>query len=174
MYRVLATEARFLTGGFIALLLVGLLGGNWLISAILVLTGYIMWLCYRLQKLESWLARGTKTGEVYDDNGFLGIIIRRLYQQKKSYKERKRRTKDILHRLNQSISALPDATVLLNRNLEIEWCNEPARYLLNIHARFDRGQRIANLLRHPRFMQYLNAPQGKDVRHIGLRDQPEL
>lgn len=140
---------------------------DWMLSALLALVGYIGWLYYRLIRLEQWLSRGTKASEVFDDNGFLGIIVRHLYRQKKHNNERKRRTKDILGRLNRNIAALPDATVLLNQYREIEWCNEPAQYLLGIHGRNDLGRRITNLIRHPEFLSYLDDPEARQ--HIEVR-----
>ncbi|MDH3536175.1 MAG: ATP-binding protein, partial [Gammaproteobacteria bacterium] len=77
------------------------------------------------------------------------------YQQKKVYNRRKRRTKRILRRLNQNIAALPDATVLLNSEFQIEWCNEPARYLLNLRSPQDIGFKINSLIRDPAFLVYL-------------------
>ncbi len=138
-----------------------------MLSALLSLVGYISWLYYRLMRLEQWLSRGTKASEVFDDNGFIGIIVRHLYRQKKHSNERKKRTKDILGRLNRNIAALPDATVLLNQYRQIEWCNEPAQYLLGIHGRNDLGQRITNLIRHPEFSNYLDAPEARQ--HIEVR-----
>jgi two-component system phosphate regulon sensor histidine kinase PhoR len=140
---------------------------DWMLSALLLLVGYIVWLYYRLMRLETWLSRGTKASEVFDDNGFIGIIVRHLYRQKKLSNERKKRTKDILGRLNRNIAALPDATVLLNQYREIEWSNEPAQYLLGIHGKFDRGIRITNLIRHPEFLNYLNAPEARQ--HIEVQ-----
>jgi len=142
------------------------LTGNWMLSAVLTMVGYISWLYYRLIRLEQWLSRGTKVSEVFNDNGFIGNIVRHLYRQKKHSNERKKRTKDILSRLNRNIAALPDATVLLNQYREIEWCNEPAQYLLAIHGRNDLGQRITNLIRHPEFSFYLNAPEARQPLEI--------
>ena len=155
MSRIWSSELPALLVALVALLAIGLLGGNWLLASLLTLGGYIGWLYGRLLKLERWVARGTKASEVYDDDGFLGYIIRELYKQKKSANRRKKKTKEILRRLNRNIAALPDATVLLNDDLEIEWCNAPARYLLNIRSPQDLGYRITNLLRFPEFLQYL-------------------
>jgi two-component system phosphate regulon sensor histidine kinase PhoR len=140
---------------------------DWMLSALLSLVGYIGWLYYRLMRLETWLSRGTKASEVFDDNGFIGIIVRHLYRQKKQSNERKKRTKDILGRLNRNIAALPDATVLLNQYRELEWSNEPAQYLLGIHGNIDLGIRITNLIRHPEFSNYLDAPEARQ--HIEVR-----
>ena len=135
--------------------LLGIAVGNWFVASLITLGGYILWLYRRLARLEKWIWRGTKTSEVHDDGGFVGTIIRHLYQQKKIYNQRKKRTKAILGRLNRNISALPDATVLLNAELEIEWCNAPAAYLLNIRSPEDLGHRITNLIRMPEFIDYL-------------------
>ena len=150
----------------LALFLLGIVLGNWFASSLITLLGYILWLYRRLARLEKWIRRGTKTSQVYDDDGFVGIIIRHLYQQKKTYNQRKKRTKSILGRLNRNISALPDATVLLNSELEIEWCNEPARYLLNIRSPEDLGYRITNLIRMPNFHDYLQNHKKDDFVEI--------
>ncbi|MGD8350822.1 MAG: phosphate regulon sensor protein PhoR [Gammaproteobacteria bacterium] len=155
MSRIWSTEAPALMAAALALAILGLLIGNWFLACLLTLGGYILWLYHRLVKLEKWINQGTKASQVYDDDGFVGIIIRQLYQQKKNYNQRKKRTKAILRQLNRNISALPDATVLLNDELEIVWCNEPARYLLNIRSPHDLGSRIGNLLRAPEFLAYL-------------------
>lgn len=157
-----------------ATLFFGVLSGYWSWSLIIALTGYIAWIYYRLLKLEKWISRGTKLSKVYDDHGFVGIIIRHLYHQKKIHSERKKSTKEILGRLNRNISALPDATVLLNEHYEIEWCNEPAHYLLSIHMRNDVGQRITNLIRHPDFMNYLEAPEERQYLDIDSPDDHSI
>ena len=140
------------------ILVLGVMFENWLIATLIPLVSYIVWMYMRLEKLEKWLSRGTKPSEVYDDNGYLDLIIRHLFLQRKNNNKRKKRTKELLRRLNTNISALPDATVLLNQHYEIEWSNEPATYLLGL-TRADIGQRIDNLIRHPKFHKYLNNPE---------------
>jgi len=172
MSRIWSTEASALIAAALALGVLGQLLGNWFIASILTFGTYILWLYHRLVKLEKWINQGTKTSQVYDDDGFIGIIIRQLYQQKKNYNQRKKRTKAILRQLNRNISALPDATVLLNDEMEIVWCNEPARYLLNIRSPQDLGSRIGNLLRVPGFLGYLNDLDSREYVEIpSPRDQ---
>ncbi len=156
MSRIWSTEAAARVSAALALGVLGALLDNWFLASVLTFGAYIFWLYHRLVKLERWISQGTKISKVYDDDGFIGIIIRQLYQQKKTYNQRKKRTKSILRQLNRNISALPDATVLLNDEHEISWCNEPARYLLDIRSPQDLGSRIGNLLRAPEFIAYLN------------------
>ena len=144
------------------LLLIGAITGNWLIATLVTLGVYIAWLYHRLLKLERWIRQGTRISEVYEDRGFVDIIIRQLCAQKKIYNQRKQRTKRILRQLNQNIAALPDATVLLNRKFQIEWCNEPARYLLNLRSPQDLGYKINNLIRDPALLAYLRNPADRE------------
>ena len=166
MSNIWSTEAWAIICAACALIILGLLTGNWLMASILVLGLYIAWLYYRLLKLEHWVRKGTRTSQVYEDGGFVGIIIRQLYDQKKTYNQRKRRTKRILRRLNQNISALPDATVLLGKESRIEWCNEPARYLLNLRSPQDIGNRLSHLIRDPDLLAYLEDPGTRE--HIEI------
>lgn len=161
MLKIWSNDRPWIISTLLAVTLAGLIFGYFWVFASIGLLGYIVWLYYRLLKLQSWVVRGTKASEVYEDPGFIGTIIRPLYHQKKTYNKRKKRTKDILRKLNRNISALPDATVLLNEQLEIEWSNEPAKYLLGIDHRRDLGQRIGNLIRHPNFLRYLITPDSK-------------
>jgi len=148
------------------LMIGGLVTDHWTITALIVLSAYVFWLYYRIARLEKWLAHGTKTNEVYDDSGIMDVIIRHLYQQKKNYNKRKKKTKEILHRLNRNIAALPDATILLNDAMEIEWSNQPARYLLGVNPAHDVGQRISNLFRHPDFLHHLVSSDKEDKLEI--------
>ncbi len=167
MQNIWSTEAWAIVIAASTLALLGLLTDEWFITSLITLGCYIAWLYYRLLKLEKWIRRGTKTSQVYEDRGFVGIIIRQLYQQKKIYNQRKRKTKRILRRLNQNISALPDATVLLNSEFQIEWCNEPAKYLLNLRSPQDLGYKINNLIREPAFLAYLENPGDRE--HIEIQ-----
>ena len=160
MKQIWETEKTALFFTFVWISLTGIIFQNWIVAILFPLVSYIIWLYFRLYQLEKWLSQGTKTSQVFNDNGFIGLIIRHLYVQKKVNNKRKKRTKEILRRLNTNISALPDATVLLDQNFEIEWANAPANYLLGINRR-DIGQRIDNLIRHPEFQSYLHHPEDK-------------
>ena len=166
MSNIWSTEAWAIAFAAFALVLLGVLTGNWFIASLVTLGFYIAWLYQRLLKLEKWIRKGTRASQVYEDNGFVGIIIRQLHQQKKIHNQRKQRTKHILRRLNQNISALPYATVLLNSELQIEWCNEPARYLLNLRSPQDLGIKLNNLIRDPELLAYLTNPGDREFIEI--------
>lgn len=166
MSRIWSAESPAFLGALGVIVVLGLLSGEWFISTFVVMGIYILWLYRRLGRLEKWVRRGTKVSQVFDDGGFIGTIVRHLYQQKKLHNLRKRRTKAILGQLNRNISALPDATVLLNSDHEIVWCNEPASYLLNIRSPQDIGHRVDNLIRYPVFIDYLSNIQAQSAIEI--------
>ena len=174
MSKIWNSEAPALIFAIATLVVLGMLTDDWLTVTLVVSGGYILWLYHRLAKLEKWIRRGTKISQAYDDPGFIGTIIRQLYQQKKQHNLRKRRTKTILRRLNRNISALPDATVLINSDYEIIWCNEPARYLLNIRSPQDLGYRISNLIRDPDFNNYLNGRHSRETIEIPSPADPTV
>ncbi len=174
MANIWSTEAWAIVIAACSLMLLGEMSGNWFFAALLTLGFYIAWLYYRLLKLEQWIRKGTKVSQVYDDSGFVGVIIRQLHEQKKTHNQRKRHAKRILRRLNQNISALPDATVLLNSEFQIEWCNEPARYLLNLRSPQDLGYKLNNLIRDPELLAYLNDPESEDAIEIDSPVDPDI
>jgi len=166
MSNIWSTEAWAIIIATVQLLLLGWLTGYWFVASLIIFGCYIAWLYWRLLKLEHWIRKGTKLSQAYEDSGFVDIIIRQLSKQKKIHVQRKRRTKQILRRLNQNISALPDATVLLDKELHIEWCNDPARYLLNLRSPQDLGYRITNLIRDRRLLDYLEHPREREYIEI--------
>jgi len=149
----------------------GLVFQNPAIAIGLPLVIYIGWLYYRLYQLEQWLNNGCKLVEATDDSGLIGKIVGHIYRQKKLHTKRKKRTKLLLQRLNTNIAALPDATVLLNEDFEIEWFNEAARYLLKL-KREDLSLRITNLIRQPDFLHYLQTPQSQNSLDTHAPDDP--
>ncbi len=157
MFKIWRYEKLAILLTLAGMVLLGLFYRNWAIALSLPLLGYLGWIYSRLLRLEKWLEGGAKPAQVFDDNGLIGQIVRHIYHQKKVHIKRKKRTKQLLHRLNENISALPDATVLINENFEIVWFNEAATYLLQLQLS-DRGYRIDNLLRQPEFQRYLFHP----------------
>jgi two-component system phosphate regulon sensor histidine kinase PhoR len=174
MRNIWSTEAWAIATAACTLALLGILTGEWFIASLVTLGCYVGWLYHRLLQLEQWIRKGTRASEVYTDRGFFGVIVRQLYAQKKAHNQRKRQTKRILRRLKQNIAALPDATVLLNHDFQIEWCNEPARYLLNLRSPQDLGYKINNLIRDPAFLGYLQDPSARQSIEIDSPVDPGI
>lgn len=147
---LVATVIGSFTGSFLYLLLL------FLIIAFIVQLREI-------NRLENWLRTGA-LGTSPSGKGIWDEIYYHLYRIKKLEKKRKKRLGKILEQFRRSTSALPDSAVVLGSNNEIEWANKAARQILGLN-KSDRGQRILNLIRQPKFEHYLkkNVAEGETV-----------
>ena len=135
----------------LAIPLVGFSTANWVLAIALPLSLYIAWTIRQTYKLEKWLRTGSFKGKAPDTGGVWALIVQQIYRQQRREKQRKKRLRDLLKRYNATVTALPDATVILNGNWEIEWANRSAEELLGIERARDTGLRIGNLIRDPDF-----------------------
>lgn len=115
---------------------------------------YLGWHLYNLYRLERWYYHRKKTNPP-DAPGIWGEVFHYIYQLQKSNRTRKRKLSSILLRFKESTAAMPDATIVLTEDNFIEWFNKAAKRYLGLKSKQDIGQRINNLIRHPRFSEYL-------------------
>ena len=120
----------------------------------LALMGYLGWHLYNLYRLERWYSRRKKTNPP-SASGIWGDAFYHVYQLQKSNQRRKKRLSSMLSRFKESTAAMPDATIVLTNDDYIEWFNTAAKRYLGLKTNQDVGQRIDNLIRNPRFAQYL-------------------
>ncbi len=132
-----------------------LVGFPW-VGLFLALTGLFLWNLEQLIRLDRWLANPRlKTMPATDS--YWQPVFDRIHSLLRSNKKRKKRLSAALKRYRRSTDAIPDATVLLNRNNEIEWINPSAVSELGLDRKRDRGKRIDQLIRAPRFLALLDA-----------------
>lgn len=118
--------------------------------------GLLAYLCYhllQLQRLLKWLESG-KSGSLPGALGVWDDIYHLILRLRRSNKRRKKKLIRMLERFRTATAALPDATVVLNPENEIDWFNDAAGKLLGLR-RNDIGQKIDNLIRTPKFVDYL-------------------
>lgn len=137
----------------VAGIFVGFWTQSWSIGA-LVFVG--LWLGSQLRallRLRAWLNR-PKHVELPETPGLWGEVYDALYNLQRRNRKRKRRLAAMLAEFRASTAALPYGTVVLSSHGQIAWFNEAAQLLLGLDFRKDVGQRIPNLVRHPRFTEY--------------------
>ena len=118
--------------------------------------GLLAYLCHhllQLHRLLTWLESG-KSGSLPGALGVWDDIYHLILKLRRSNKRRKKRLIRMLERFRTATAALPDATVVLNPESEIDWFNDAAGKLLGLR-RSDIGQKIDNLIRTPKFVDYL-------------------
>ena len=108
-----------------------------------------------IDQLEKWLSRGAFSDK-RQQKGIWRDIYFHIWKIRKIDKKRKKKLTKMIDRFRTSTDALPDAAVVLGSYGEIDWTNKAAREILGL-KKSDKGQRIANLVRNPLFIQYLKA-----------------
>ncbi|HEX4873121.1 MAG TPA: phosphate regulon sensor histidine kinase PhoR [Nevskiaceae bacterium] len=107
-----------------------------------------------LRELRLW-TEAPKRFELPEPSGIWGQVFERLLEMRRDSRKRKKKLAAILAEFQASTAALPDGAVVLAERGEIAWFNRAAQALLGLRAPQDLGLRIANLLRHPLFAEYL-------------------
>ncbi len=136
------------------LLIAGYITGYPLLPVSLGLSAYLVWSLYNIKKLLRNFANPSRN--IPESFGVWGKINYQLYSLYKRQKKTKNRLTKLLLRFQESTQVLPYATVVLNRNMEIEWFNVAAKHVFNLQKNVDIGQRIDNLIRYPAFINYLS------------------
>ena len=116
---------------------------------------YLLFHVYYLNRLLNWLeARGKTYPPV--GRGIWVEIFDQLRRLQKRNQARKKKLTGYLNRFQESTAAMPDATVVLDEQWQIEWINAAAQELLGLNPQQDIAQHIANLIRNPVFKDYLD------------------
>ncbi|HEV3008475.1 MAG TPA: phosphate regulon sensor histidine kinase PhoR [Burkholderiales bacterium] len=127
------------------------------------LIAILLWHARHLARLQRWLASPVP-GKVPEGQGIWDEVLAALHRLERDAARREQGLADALARMRRAVQALPDGLVLLDSANHIEWCNLTAETQLQLDGRADRGQNIANLVREPEFIEYLQAPQEGSVR----------
>lgn len=112
----------------------------------------------RLVQLRAWLER-PKSLQLPDAGRLWGEVFDGLHDLQRKSRRKKKKLASMLAEYQASTAALPDGAVVLSPRGEISWFNTAARTLLGLRAHQDHGIRIANLIRHPVFSDYIEKGQ---------------
>jgi len=134
-------------------LLIGLFTGEICFYFFIASLIYIGWHLYNLYRLHRWFT--SRKFQPPDAPGIWGEVFHQFYRLQQRNRKRKRKLAAILKRFQKSTSAMPDATIVLNKNYQIEWINKAARQLLGLQSPQDKGKPVTNFIRSPNFAEYL-------------------
>ena len=150
------SEIRRVAGLALLLLVFGLLTGYVALFLLLGVLAYLAWHVFNLVRFQRWFETGKRfhPPEVW---GVWGDVFYNVYRLQQRNRLRRRRIIRMLQRFQEATAIMPDATVVLGGHGDIEWWNEAAGELFGLRLPQDKGQRIANLVRHPIFAKFLAA-----------------
>jgi two-component system, OmpR family, phosphate regulon sensor histidine kinase PhoR len=148
----------FTVARIVATVAVGAVAG-WLLGSVtagiaLALAAALAWHLVNLFWLDYWL-RDRNHRDPPDVRGVWGEVVTQVVRLHRRKRHHKQRLLEVFRELRHSTAAMPDGVVILNAQSEILWFNRMAGQLLGLRRGNDVGLRIANLIRDPKFVQYL-------------------
>ena len=105
-------------------------------------------------RLRRWAAR-SRLPDAPEARGAWGEVFNLLERHRRSAAGERRRLARLIVRTRRAAQALPYGVTTLDPALRVEWCNAAARAHLGIDPERDRGEPIANFVRQPEFIEYL-------------------
>ena len=122
------------------------------------LSAVVYWHTRHLARLARWLAHPLP-GAVPEGQGIWDEVLAALHRLERETARREEGLADALARMRRAVQALPDGVVILDSANRIEWFNRTAEAQLQLDPGTDLGQNIANLVREPEFIGYLNSSE---------------
>ena len=140
---------RLLVIGLVVVLF-GTLSGVWSLPIFIGLGGYIVWHLRQLYIMEEWLH-----GIVRDESHLGSIwsyIVAHMKKARSRARQRKKRLSRLLHRFYDTLEAMPDAAIVLQADLRVQWFNSAAHELLGIPLSARKhNRRVSRLVRNDDF-----------------------
>jgi two-component system phosphate regulon sensor histidine kinase PhoR len=111
---------------------------------------------FHLYRLTKWLWQ-SRTMTPPNAPGIWHHIYEGIYYLQRRNRNKRKNLGELVKRFRDGSEALPDAVVVIDNQARIMWCNRNARIELGLRWPDDNGRRIDNLIRHPRFIEFLES-----------------
>jgi two-component system phosphate regulon sensor histidine kinase PhoR len=157
MYRVVNKQAlaKRLLIYFLPLLLIGVLIGAPFLLLFLGSFSLLVWHYHQLYRLSDWLLN-QRSFNPPEGEGAWEQVFEGIYHLQHRNRKKRNELADLIRRFRDGAEAVPDAVVVLQRDLSIVWCNQLALKILGLQWPGDHGQRLDNLIRDPKFAKYMH------------------
>ena len=152
---------------------IGYAYGYALVGALIGALFILAWHLYQLFRLHQWVETG-QLNVMPDGSGVWPQVFARIQFVRSKASRRAKRWRNLVKELRATAKAFPDGGIILNDRSEILFLNSAAKSLLGLKKRRDRGQRIDNLVRDPRFVQYLEGLTRGDTVEFPSPADPDL
>ncbi len=134
----------------------GILFGDVPLGMLVSLAAYVAWIHSRLSGLLKWV-RNRKEYEAPETEGVFEDITLEIDYLRERHKKRKKKLASYLKQFRQATRALPDATIVLDRDGNVQWANKASEQTLGVRWPEDVAQRITNLVRNPELVEFVDA-----------------
>ena len=147
-------EVRRIALGALALFAVGYLVGSPASVLLIGALAYLGWHLRQLYAVQQWMAH-RKQRPRPEARGVWVPVLDSLERLNRQSRKRKRRLRNFVRRFEHAAAAFPDAAVVLRIDGGIVWLNAAATELLGLRHPQDLNHPVANLVRNPLFVDYL-------------------
>jgi two-component system phosphate regulon sensor histidine kinase PhoR len=117
--------------------------------------GVIAWHLRDLARLHGWSASPPGT-PVPESRGLWGEVFSRLHRRGAARAAIERELGETIARFRRAAEAIPDGMIVLDAGNRIRWANARAHAQLGVSTRTDAGAPLANFVREPAFIRYLD------------------
>ncbi len=136
---------------------------------------YTLWNHRQLNRLLGWIEESAnKELEPPESTGIWGDIFDGIYRIQRRQSRSRQRLASVIERIQESTAALNDGVVMADKQGTLEWWNRAAEDLLGLQMDRDQGQLLTNLVRDPKFIDYLENSLNRDPIHIVSADDRQL
>jgi two-component system phosphate regulon sensor histidine kinase PhoR len=118
---------------------------------------YILWVSRTIGRLFKWIDIGMR-GVPPDMDGVWGELADTFNRQRRRHRGTQEKMRRAINRAKRVTEAVDDAVIVLRQDRTIDWWNSVAKKFLGLRSS-DRGVAITNLIRDPRFVNYINSNQ---------------
>jgi two-component system phosphate regulon sensor histidine kinase PhoR len=137
-------------------ILAGLYVDNITLAIALLFAGLLIFNYVQLYRLTKWLWL-SRSMLPPSAPGVWHHIYEGVYHLQRRNRNKRRNLGELVKRFREGSEALPDAVVVIDNQARIMWCNRNARIELGLRWPDDNGRRIDNLIRHPKFVEFLES-----------------
>ncbi|MFC3121051.1 phosphate regulon sensor histidine kinase PhoR [Agaribacter flavus] len=148
--RTVVRFSMYIGGSLIA----GLYFDNIALAVLLAIAALLVSNYVHLYRLTKWLWQ-SRTMSPPSAPGIWHHIYEGIYHLQRRNRNKRKNLGELVKRFREGSEALPDAVVVIDSDVRIVWCNRNARIELGLRWPDDSGRRIDNLIRHPKFVEYL-------------------
>ena len=142
-----------LTVGAITLAFVGWLSGHIGMTLVLASVLYLLWHLVNVVRLHAWLKNPQQV--IPESFGIWADIFDGINALDQENQQQKTAYRDMIREFQNLTNAFPDATLVIDKQDSITWCNDAAVTLLGLRLPDDLGQAVTNLIRGPAFTEWL-------------------
>ncbi len=128
----------------------------------------------RLLAMYRWL-QNERSAQVPEGLGLWDDMFSLLYRQQRGQRHQIALLTEAMASFRRAAQALPDGVVTLTHGNRIVWCNRTAAELFGLDSDGDAGRPIANLVRNPDFLAYLESRDwARPIVFRTAREEPRM